>query len=717
MTFFIKMKKYTLLLFSLLSTICALGEIYYSGKSEFQVWFTPNFYTTIPFEQVTEVRLQTLDSSVGGCTPIPSRNTKGHILKYNSETKEAVVTRISGSERVVIPCEILYSEDSTVYTVTELAARSGAYDGMKYVFIPNTIKTIGDSAFFDCSSLEEVVIASPFVSIGDSAFVRCPNLKKVTLPESATYTQSSFGDDVTLNFEENPVFPYDLLQTEVVVSLKEEDDRVFNATEVDQIVLKLPEAIDLDSTCPVAQSDIPFFKFNYSDYSATFSGYSNDKDTVCEIPCALINNGLLYKVTSLSINALMLNRNLKSVVIPRFVSSLGSGCISNAYRIEELVVSSENKTFCSVDGVIYSKDTTKLICCPPAKKNITIPNTVTVIGKGAFEHCTLKNIVLPNSVTRIEEMAFYYCDIESIDLPNSVTTLDRYAFESTRIKSIKIPASVTSIEKNVFAYCRSLESIEVSEDNPKYASYEGCLYTKNLDTLIYIPEKKSSIEFPSEVSVISSDAFGRSTLKSLELPNTIKKIEDRAFSSMNNLKSIRIPDFIDSLDAGVFNGCSSLDSIIVSEDNKKYTSVDGILLSKDSTVLIAYPSGRDSINIPSCVKSIGSRVFSYLDYNAYYEMGMEDFVFVLPNTIEHIGDYAFEGAYGIKKIVLPESLRTFGKFVFAYCSFSELEIPESVEYIDRDTFIGCYFGKVVVSRSTKIAEGAFDKFTEIVYRD
>ena len=79
--------------------------------------------------------------------------------------------------------------------------------------------------------------------------------------------------------------------------------------------------------------------------------------------------------------------------------------------------------------------------------SVTIPNSVTSIGDGAFSDCSLTSITIPNSVTSIGESAFYYCSgLTSVTIPNSVTYIEYHAFAGCRsLTSVTIPNSVTSI--------------------------------------------------------------------------------------------------------------------------------------------------------------------------------------------------------------------------------------------------------------------------------
>jgi len=119
--------------------------------------------------------------------------------------------------------------------------------------------------------------------------------------------------------------------------------------------------------------------------------------------------------------------------------------------------------------------------------SVTIPNSVTSIGLGAFYLCTsLTSVTIPNSVTTIEESAFDQCtSLTSITIPNGLTIIENFTFSQTGLTSITIPAGVTSIGYCAFNQCNSLTSVKfegtITSDNfHSEAAFYGDLRTKYL---------------------------------------------------------------------------------------------------------------------------------------------------------------------------------------------------------------------------------------------
>ena len=135
-------------------------------------------------------------------------------------------------------------------------------------------------------------------------------------------------------------------------------------------------------------------------------------------------------VTSIGDNAFGSCSGLTSVTIPNSVTSIGGEAFSYCSSLENINVELGNNNYSSIDGILYNKDQTSLLCCPGAKISVTIPNSVTSIGNDAFHGCYgLTSVTIPNSVTSIGNDAFYDCSgLTSVTIPNSVTSIGSYAF-------------------------------------------------------------------------------------------------------------------------------------------------------------------------------------------------------------------------------------------------------------------------------------------------
>ena len=367
---------------------------------------------------------------------------------------------------------------------------------------------------------------------------------------------------------------------------------------------------------------------------------------------------------------------------------------------------------------------------------LVIPNeidghTVTAIGRAAFSGCTsLISITIPDSVTSIGYIAFSDCtSLSSIEISDSVTEIGMSAFFGcTNLSSIKIPGGVKEIDRMTFSGCTNLASVII----------------------------------PGGVTSIGYSAFSDCTnLTGITIPDSVTTIASVAFVNCTSLGSITIPDSVTYIGKAALPGCTSIN---VADNNQNYCDIDGVLFSKDKTVLIQYPGGRTSesysipdsvtyidesafsdctglasIIIPGGVTSIGESAFFdctslvsinvadnnqvYCDIDGVlfnkdkteiiiYPTGKPSARYSIPDGVTSIGDYAFFDCTSLSSIEIPDSVTEIGNSAFYHCTgLSSITIPVDVREIGSQAFLDCT-GLVYIripNGVTSIGWKAFDK--------
>ncbi len=153
------------------------------------------------------------------------------------------------------------------------------------------------------------------------------------------------------------------------------------------------------------------------------------------------------------------------IKIGKNVKEIGNWSMTNNQHVTAFNVSEENKNFCSVDGVIYTKDMKTLVYCPNTMEGeYKVADSVEIIRSKAFYKCSkLTKIILPETVKTIEEKAFFRCEaLSEVNLPSVLKVIGKDAFAYCYgLTEIVIPASVTEINEYAFYNCTNLLKVTV----------------------------------------------------------------------------------------------------------------------------------------------------------------------------------------------------------------------------------------------------------------
>jgi uncharacterized protein YjdB len=212
-----------------------------------------------------------------------------------------------------------------------------------------------------------------------------------------------------------------------------------------------------------------------------------------------------------------------------------------------------------------------IFCWNDNVKTVVIPNTVTSIGKQAFANCdSITTVIIPNSVISIGDDAFYKCSsLVSVHIPDSVTSIGNLAFaHCSSLTSINVPDSVVSIDDSAFENCSSLKQITLSHSLTKIEAFMFAKCT-SLQS-IYLPDSITEIGTAAFQDCTS--------LTTIHIPSSIKKIGSFAFDGCTSIRSIDIPRSVQSIGEYAFNEWTSQQTIYMhgfanqSEADSKFKS-------------------------------------------------------------------------------------------------------------------------------------------------
>lgn len=190
------------------------------------------------------------------------------------------------------------------------------------------------------------------------------------------------------------------------------------------------------------------------------------------------------------------------------------------------------------------------------------------------------------------------------------------------------------------------------------------------------------VNIGSQVTWINSYTFWKcNSLSNLTIGNNVTRIGQNAFRKCN-LLSVFIPDKLTTIESWAFIECNLLSSFVVSPNNNKFSSENGLLLADNGTTLYSVPVGLTDVTIPNHITNIDSNAFTYCEYLSSI---------IIPNSVSSIGSQAFGSCISLTSINIPDSVLIIENNAFTECeNLISVTIGSNVETIEYDIFAACY---------------------------
>lgn len=644
--------------------------------------------------------------------------------------ENTTVNNYRGLESINIPTSVIY--DGIEYAVTSI----GNYafyrcTSLTSIIIPNTISTIGSSAFYNCKSLTSITIPESVCEIGKEAFAECTNLASINIPEGIETISSGFLYGGTT-----------LASITIPASVTEIGKNAFYGcyfTEANFVN---------NSSC--AMSDY---------WGPTIVDEEVDglliRDSIVVNSRKNISTALIPAyVIGIADEAFVLCDSLTSVVIPNSVATIGDKAFYDCSALVSISIgtgishigydSFYNTGFYNdesnwIDGVLFIDN-----CIIKAQTSLsgayTMGDTVLVIAGGAFEGCSsVTSIEMSCSLRGIGVKAFHGCSsLEAIEIPAGVTTIGDQAFYNcSKLTAIiwkakdcsQIWANLTPpsplpgmvgrpVIEDAFGGIRAqITSLTLGDDIEHIPSH----LCREMSSL-------KSITLPENLKSIGTTAFGGcSSLTSITIPEGVTDIGKYAFDNCSSLTSITIPENVVNIGDGAFDGCSSLSSVVwnarkcndffenmaiggedcIPFESYYITSIEFGDSVEHIPALLCKGMKITSVTIPERVKSIGDEAFS--------GCGLLTSISI-PDNVESIGNSAFSGCDSLSSVVIGNGVKSTGSGTFAHCeTLSEITIGSGLESIGVSAFEYCpsITSLTIPGNVTSIGSTAFYRCTSL----
>ncbi len=416
--------------------------------------------------------------------------------------------------------------------------------------------------------------------------------------------------------------------------------------------------------------------------------------------------------------------HIKKIIVPETVEKIGKFFTENdpSKYLQEFEVSSSNKKYASVDGVLYTKDMKTLIRCPRDKQftSFTVPASVKTISRMAFSgnnSTSISSFDMGRNVTTIGEGAVTEIlhKANEIKIPTALETFDLKDEQNwitheidSEVPNLYIPSYVKSINDFFLDndYSKALKTITVEAGNRYFKTDKGILYNEN--ELIKCPQYNNITTYKVlyETTKIKTQAFKDVlALESLTIPSTVTEISPSAFSG-TEMKIIK-----------GYSGTYAEE--FASDYDYEFVSLGEPVVSGKCTDDIEWVLNRETgeMNITGTGEMCDYNITNG-EYQPWDEYIDDITNVVIGEGITSIGYGTFEDHYNLEKVVLPESLRSIGAAAFYKCTcLGDINIPDNIVHVNVDAFTNTSWfdnqpdGPVYVGKSLYKLKGIKSKLT------
>ena len=581
---------------------------------------------------------------------------------------EGAFQECSGLQSINLPDSLPFIADNTFKGCTSLDS----------IIIPNTISSIGNNAFENCSSLDSIYIPNSVTNIGTASFKGCTSLDSINLPNSIT----TIGNELFRGCS-------NLTSITIPGAVGSIGNYAFNNCSNLRNIISLANIppslgsycfsnIPNDATVEVPCSGLQSYM------SSSWSNYFSDIEEmeICEGIDTIIHayicpgdtytdNGFNVSVAGTYFDTLQTANNSDSIVmLILFMNQISETTINatiyggDVYNQNGFNVSLPGTYTDTLQNINGCDSIVTLVLTWDESRRVYTTN----IGSKLYLEITSDTTPKTVAVT-----GFSATSLDSLVIPStvtyngttySVTKINQSAIaHSNLLRSVVIPNSVTTIEDCAFWDSHNLTSV-VMGDSVSNMGIEVFDYCTSL----------SSVTLSNALTYIPVGTFDRcSSLVNITIPPSIKEIRERGFRGCSSLISITLPN-VEVIGEDAFNNCTSLFHITYSDSTKRI--------------------GRNALFNTAYYNNPSNWMNNTLFANTYKFLIKADTSisgnYTIYNNVELIAGGAFEGCNNIVNITIPTSIKLIDDKVFYNSTGLEsITLPDSLEYIGKSAFEGC----------------------------